>query len=439
MCERGELEEVLTDVAAYLKNVDFLYDFSNVTVLSQGHMDRIPAEWTAWFRRCQIKEVKDLLCRKCSPAPPSLVATIRQGQELLERVKKLLKASDSSQAAAESWSPDAILSQLTPSMLRKVTPKKVHEISVMSQYVGSMCREQGIGCVIDVGAGLGYLDQALSREHGLKIISIEGDEEHCLRAELRIRDDPNIRQMQAWIEHGDNFESFQPILNELPPGEKVGLIGLHCCGNLSPTLISLFRAQERLRLLAVVSCCYQKMAGSSSSIFMSSWVQAMQPTDHLSTPFALRLAGQEPISTWLEQSEEAHLEHQRTFGCRAVLEVYAQNKKVVLKKLKRRAVRRTRTGSNLEVMQSLVSRYDLGGQPDPLRELLALCDDHEDSFQVLEILTGLQLFLQPFFEYFILLDRLLYLRESGHKDAVLSEIFDPQISPRNTVISCLRS
>ena len=428
------IQDLLRDISSFLKSAKFVYDFSNVTILSEGHLRNIPLDWTQWIRANPIQHLKQVFESKKSawtttpPPPPSLIDLVEKGQDLRSRIQSFQEE--------DSCNPRPC--PLPGVMLQKMTPKKIHEISVLAGHLGSLCRDQRISHVIDVGSGLGYLDQALSLIHGLQIVSVECHQGHCEKASRRHQNDPNIKQVQARIGK-DNPDGLLRILDELPSGARAALVGLHCCGPLTPTMIDSFYDLDGLRLLSVVSCCYQKMEASSSSIHMSRFVRASpELTSHLCTPYALRLAGQESLDTWLGQSPEEHLEHMRTFGCRSVLQVYAKQNNLTLKKRKRRATLRSHSGSNGELIQNLINRYDLDDAVNAEKELLDLCDKHESSFKILEFLTGLQLFLQPMFEYFILLDRLLFLLENGFAKANLLELFDPKISPRNKLISCCR-
>ncbi len=38
------------------------------------------------------------------------------------------------------------------------------------------------------------------------------------------------------------------------------LQGLHCCGDLTPTLLKSFLATPTIKMAAILSCCYHKMA-----------------------------------------------------------------------------------------------------------------------------------------------------------------------------------
>jgi hypothetical protein len=73
------------------------------------------------------------------------------------------------------------------------------------------------------------------------------------------------------------FDQFiQPLLDQSQPihlvpadFERFGIIGLHCCGDLTPTMMRMFLASEAAKCFCCVSCCYfrmQPIAGSNGAI-----------------------------------------------------------------------------------------------------------------------------------------------------------------------------
>ena len=69
-------------------------------------------------------------------------------------------------------------------------------------------------------------------------------------------------------------------------------------------------------------------------------------------------------------------------------------------------------------------------EPVQIEEVVAeLKNENFDNFEWLEIVTGLQSYLQILLEYLVLLDKVAFLREND-KDAYLIQLFDQTISPR---------
>lgn len=56
--------------------------------------------------------------------------------------------------------------------------------------------------------------------------------------------------------------------------DRIGIVGLHCCGDLTPTMMKMFIASEKIRTICCVGCCYYRMQavsgkedGSNLSVF----------------------------------------------------------------------------------------------------------------------------------------------------------------------------
>ena len=78
------------------------------------------------------------------------------------------------------------------------------------------------------------------------------------------------------------------------------------------------------------------------------------------------------------------------------------------------------------VIRNSNSEPEVGHQEKIAAELK---NENFDNFEWLEIVTGLQSYLQILLEYLVLLDKVTFLREND-KDAYLIQIFDETVSPR---------
>jgi len=54
-----------------------------------------------------------------------------------------------------------------------------------------------------------------------------------------------------------------------------GLVGLHPCGDLAPTLLQLFSACEEAKFISIVGCCYMKMTTKSCVFYLKSKMTAV--------------------------------------------------------------------------------------------------------------------------------------------------------------------
>lgn len=83
---------------------------------------------------------------------------------------------------------------------------------------------------------------------------------------------------------------------------RVCVVGLHCCGDLTPSILTLFtdHSLTSLTSLILIGCCYHKAAisrWSPSSKALTEILTARQ--DVLFNTFALRLAAQETKHRWV--------------------------------------------------------------------------------------------------------------------------------------------
>ena len=195
-------------------------------------------------------------------------------------------------------------------------------------------------------------------------------------------------------------------------------VGLHCCGPLTPALLSLFPTLPMAPALILVSCCYHRMDPASFPLS-----QTLTSLDHLlpppsRAPFLLRLAANEGVERWFGQGEEEHAKHMVEVGRRAVLEVVAEKSGLSLGRRKGGSTISERWGVSEEVEQEVE------------REVKEL----GEKLHLIEMMTGLQFLLQRVIEELVAMDRVCYLYERGIKNATLVRIFDGSISPRNIAI-----
>lgn len=301
-----------------------------------------------------------------------------------------------------------------------------------------------------MGSGLGYLDEAIVENcENVKVIAIEGHQGHCERAELRLASRSRVKQVTLMLSNDrEGQKRFQDLLHSIVNSEEgkvtFGLIGLHCCGDLTPIMIKLFINLKELKMLSVVSCCYHKMSANAYPLSEQLKDVAKDDLNVIESHFALRLACQETLEKWLQQSPKGHEDHSRHFGYRAILEEFCHENRVNLKKKKRRGVRKSQFNSIDDFVENVCHGYDFNDCDMSLERiketLTSKCLEYEKSnvFDKLEILTGLQLNLQSILENLILLDRLLFLVENGLDSTSYFELFDCVVSPRNKLLYSFR-
>ena len=94
------------------------------------------------------------------------------------------------------------------------------------------------------------------------------------------------------------------------------LVGLHACGDLTNSMMSWFCSSDHIATMSVISCCYHKMKTFPVSHFFKKIISNPDLRSH----FALRLACQERLCHWINQSDIEHQNHWLTFSKRSILE-----------------------------------------------------------------------------------------------------------------------
>ena len=133
----------------------------------------------------------------------------------------------------------------------------------------------------------------------------------CYFKELNVHDslDSQVETVVSqWLKEND-FSVSSPMC----------MIGLHSCGNLSPSMIRLFLGNRRFRSLFLISCCYHRMdcVASNTNFPLSECLKTLEgnalPSKEI-MPFLLRLASQETPRLWLH--------HYRVHGKRQILSTF---------------------------------------------------------------------------------------------------------------------
>ncbi|KAK8726965.1 hypothetical protein OTU49_017481 [Cherax quadricarinatus] len=226
---------------------------------------------------------------------------------------------------------------------------------------------------------------------------------------------------------------------ELESGGTVcGLVGLHTCGNLASTMLRIFSNMSTCRAVVSVACCYMKLHTLSDEMdypgyplskfvcslpgFMLSY-QAREVACHAIEMYISRLRlGAENLKVHcyrasLEEIIMKHWPQHHHAGLRSVTHAH----KMEFSQYAVAAVSRLR---DIEI---------------PAEDLTSARTKHNLSrWMQVVIYYSLRLLLAPVVESVILLDRLIFLYETGAAESLLVPTFDPLLSPRNHVLVALK-
>nr|CAH8861509.1 unnamed protein product [Trichobilharzia regenti] len=368
--------------------------------------------------------------------------------------------------------------------------------------------------LVDIGSGLGYLpnyvgyrllqsyDHLSGKNQQLKVISIECDEKlHCKALKnLQVYDSiQQTKPLSSVIERIlfrvelSNLDLLQTKLHQLSCNQNYLLTGLHCCGDLSQSIIELFHKDETAKILLLVGCCYHKMTVEKfpTSDYLR---EAMVNCDSTFirkciSPATLRLACQHSPLIWLNWTEHDSNKHRIRLLARLILDLtLCKHNYLSNNEIEEHLHKRLDPVSHCEVIKNLLTTGDehelrnCDGQSGLLlsfdkiytalidfwnRYLLDIVhpdkrmnnrDDGDDTsninnqyfidyrehfesvWKLIPGLLALQQLLQPLLENIVLFDRLWCLRETGRSNSRsvtdpyqfsgYIRIFDPFLSPR---------
>lgn len=423
----------------------WIYNFQLTNFFSEEVWTQAPAEWLSFLTNMSADELKELPYKACWDGCPESL------QHFLETCLDLSLPRNQTDTLEPT--------KLEPRFLQGLTAKKQHEVTYMSSYIHHLATKNSIQHVVDVGCGLGYLDHVLAHVYGYQILGIECSEAFAHKAEVRGSNLGQLLNNQSTghlftcalklKESTESCQQFQlAVASYLTPSlQPLMMIGLHCCGDLTPTMLRFFLQLDSVQTLICASCCYHKMEYNDSKQRFTNFPlsQAAQTAlasasggmsqKHLNI-YAMRLAAQETRSRWFLQTAEEQNFHTKNVAFRGLLQILLEQHGIKHAKHGCRVTRKADFATADSYINAVLSKLQITSdtQVQKLRtEFLSLCEQNRKYFGFIEPITSLQVLLQPVLESLIHLDRLAFLQEQGTK-ADLVPIFDENISPRNFVL-----
>lgn len=234
-------------------------------------------------------------------------------------------------------------------------------------------------------------------------------------------------------------------------GPRVCMVGLHCCGDLTPTMLKCFQELDCIRSLCCVSCCYHRMKFDENSRQFENFpvsslvkriIERIAPGWNPG-PFGMRLAAQETRARWCAQTSRDHETHTRHVAYRGILELCLDRGKFHLRKTSRKLVHERDFRDFAAYVDAISKHIDVSGTEKDVcaeqfkDEMTALYHDYQQDFSYIEPITALQVLLQPVLESLIYLDRRWWLTEQGLISDIIP-VFDEFISPRNLALVAMK-
>lgn len=272
----------------------------------------MPSSWRETFQNIDLPELGDLLLGGTPKRvyPLSFLAliynvkvlTLSRKLESSEIQKETYKIEEDSDFDKFNESSDSQNKKFDNLFLKHIKLKKRHEISLISKLIYKITKEARCQAVVDIGSGVGHLVRNLTYRHRIKTVGIEAQEKLVDMAKYniffitllynileklviffncRIIDGQFNVTISKYTDKTKFLEELKPqyINIVLSPEVKTsilvqlnesitsnfGLIGLHPCGDLGPLLIKMFIEAEKIKFIAIVSCCHMKLTCNDSN------------------------------------------------------------------------------------------------------------------------------------------------------------------------------
>lgn len=330
--------------------------------------------------------------------------------------------------------------------------KKSHEVEVLSGVAAVIKQISNTSHLIDIGDGKGYLSSMLALHYKIPVLGIDASETNTNGAVDRANKLSRVwngvvtnvktretsislyRQITKYVDDQlDFFELVSNVFLESP--KKLGLVGLHTCGNLTPTCLKIFHENQHIKTICNVGCCYHHLTEQFEPQTEKNNYNCLQVGFPLSQYLTekkcfvnrgARMVAAQSVDRILYKKERPS----RSMFYRGLFEViidkYCEDKSISESHVGRF---RKESPNFLDYVKQAAKRiqFPLQLADNEINDIYAKYEDRIDEMDFFYLVRSM---LAPVVETLILLDRLLYLYEKGYKNSFLVQFFDPVLSPR---------
>ncbi|CAH1128051.1 unnamed protein product [Ceutorhynchus assimilis] len=318
--------------------------------------------------------------------------------------------------------------------------KKSHEVEILSGIAAAIKTLSKTSHLIDIGDGKGYLSSMLALHHKIPVLGVDASEINTNGAVDRANKLSKVwngvvsdvktretsisfyKQVTKFVDEKVNFaELIENIF--LQKSNRLGLVGLHTCGNLTPSCLKIFKASDEIKSICNVGCCYHHLTEEGQLGFPLS--EFLKKQNYVIGRNARMIAAQS-IERILHKKERPS----RAMFYRALFQIIIETNSRK-DELKNKQVGRFRKESPnfLDYVKKASKRINMNLElsDDDIRDLYSQYEHRIDEMDLFYLIRAM---LAPVVESLILLDRLLFLYENSFKNSFLVQLFDPVVSPR---------
>uniref|UniRef100_A0A182M5S5 Methyltransferase domain-containing protein n=1 Tax=Anopheles culicifacies TaxID=139723 RepID=A0A182M5S5_9DIPT len=455
-----ELRQKILDSYQIVNVYKTLIDAYIVDFYQQNHWNILSSSWNHCFSAVPIQQLPELLIfdsrQQETNVWPLTVLTLRTLFRRLVHTRS--KPEQQNQTI-----PGGVYQKHSTLFQKSVKLKKRHEIEQFAENCSREPPENICSTLIDIGSGQGNLARTLAYGYGFRVCCLEQNESFVQAARQKDTElwrrlaklDPSLCDSTTHpvhlhekvnLDHIDP-ERFVQLLRDALNVEKeqqsdefkFGLIGLHPCGDLAPSLLRLFLACRECRFVKLVCCCYMKLSCEIAipNITTNDYGFPLSDfcrTAKLSLSYEAREIGCHAIEQYREKLRHGYHEL-KVHAYRAAIENIIVRIRPDLKRSGLKGGIKAAEVSFAEYCQHAVAALGItipekDIQSEETRLNLSRWED------VVKFYT-LRLMFAPLIETIILYDRLLFLLEKGAR-ARIDVLFDPFLSPRNHVITAYK-
>lgn len=313
-----------------------------------------------------------------------------------------------------------------------MTSKKSHEVEIMSKIASAMNEISRTTHIIDIGDGKGYLSSALAMHDNLKVLGIDSSVINTIgaakritklnrafkRTESKMCDNDLYKQTTQFVTETTDLNKLVNDHFSSSMSCKIGLVGLHTCGDLATSCIKIFKNNPDIETLFNVGCCYHLIT-ETENFPLSCYLKKR----NFKLGRNARMIAAQSLERMLHNREQPS----DTLFYRSLLQVYLSKNAPHLLDLQ--AGRFKKPTTFCEYVYKTLKKFNSELVPTK-DELLELYNCYLPKMKELQMFYILRAHLAPVIEAVILLDRLLFLYECGIQNLYLVQLFDPVISPR---------
>jgi hypothetical protein len=216
---------------------------------------------------------------------------------------------------------------------------------------------------------------------------------------------------------------------------KFGIAGLHPCGDLGATLLKLYNECSKAQFINIVGCCYMKLSTQPESTQGFPLSQFCKMNNY-NLSYHSREIACHAIENYVDKLKKDECWRLKIHTYRAVLEKIIINKYPDYHHCALNNVKYTEDLSFRSYCQKATRKLNIDFSEDKLQS--NEIDELLMQWKKVVVFYSLRLLFAPLVESIILLDRLLYLKESG-SNGKIAAVFDAKISPRTHVLTAKKN